>query len=112
VANKIGGIKNWIDYLLKRELIVGTMVFCMVCVGYVMVQGHDTVLNERIVDNAFYLAGWIIAAYVFGAVFQQRSQGSVELPNKLDPAAIQGGGDSSDGGAGARGGRDGHADHP
>lgn len=57
------------SWKIRRAIIFGTLVFCAIEVLYLTLFGEDTKLAETIASSAFLLAGSVIGAYVFGAVW-------------------------------------------
>ena len=72
VARNFGGA-----WMHRRRIIYGTLVFCAFCIIYLLFHGSDTRLNETIVNSAFLLAGGVIGAYVFGAVWDDKNMASL-----------------------------------
>lgn len=69
VARNFGG--SWTH---RRRIIYGTLIFCALCVLYLMIFGNDTSrLHETIANSAFFLAGGVIGSYVFGAVWDDKN---------------------------------------
>ena len=58
---------------MRRRIVVGALLFCAWCVAWIMLRGDDRSVNEVIVMCAFGLAGSVIGAYVFGAVWDDRN---------------------------------------
>lgn len=74
---------------LRRKIVLGTLGFCAVVIVGILLDGADTELNRTAMTNAFYLAGMVIASYVFGAVWndvnmprrEARQGGAPRLPD-------------------------------
>lgn len=62
----------------RRKAIFLTMAFCIVAVGFILVEGEDSVLNVRLATGLLYLHAGLLNAYVFGAVIDDNT-----LKNKL-----------------------------
>ena len=54
-----------------------TLLLCAFVVLYLLFQGEDTRLNETLANGAFFLAGSVIGAYVFGATWDDKN--SIEV---------------------------------
>jgi hypothetical protein len=64
---------NNVSWFVRRRIIVGTLLFCAVTVGYITLYGTDTRLNETIIECSFLLAGSVIGSYVFGAIWDDKN---------------------------------------
>jgi hypothetical protein len=64
------------SWKIRRKLIICTLVFCAICIGYIMYKGTDSRLYETIVTSAFSLAGAILGSYIFGAVYEDTKKNS------------------------------------
>lgn len=54
----------------RRRVIFLTLIFCAVCVSYIMIKGEDNEVNKVIVMWSFLLSGGTIGSYVFGATWE------------------------------------------
>lgn len=63
---------------IRRRIIVSTLIFCAYVVLHCLNTIEEATQNSRIIEtaltSAFALAGWIIGAYVFGAVWQDTAK--------------------------------------
>ncbi|MGE0737448.1 MAG: hypothetical protein AB7P50_22135 [Alphaproteobacteria bacterium] len=57
----------------RRKIIFGTLWFCAAAIAYLTVWGKDTALHSNIALGAFGLAGMVIGAYCFGAVWDDKN---------------------------------------
>lgn len=57
------------SWRVRRRIIFATLIFCAAEVFYLTVWGRDTDLHETLANGALILAGSVIGAYVFGAVW-------------------------------------------
>ena len=57
------------SWRIRRRIILVTLLFCAGEVVYLTVWGRDTGLHEALANGALILAGSVIGAYVFGAVW-------------------------------------------
>lgn len=57
------------SWRIRRRIILATLMFCAAEVLYLTVWGRDTGLHETLANGALILAGSVIGAYVFGAVW-------------------------------------------
>jgi len=55
---------------MRRRAVFSSLMFGMVVVTYVMVQGRDTGLSETLVLGGFGLIGAVVAAYIGGAAYE------------------------------------------
>ncbi|WP_330178414.1 hypothetical protein [Candidatus Vondammii sp. HM_W22] len=55
-----------------------TLLLCAFVVVYLLFQGDDTRLNETLANGAFFLAGSVIGAYVFGATWDYKNSDEVK----------------------------------
>lgn len=53
----------------RRRVVIATLVFCAAVVGWLVVRGASTPLNETIANGLILLAGGVIGSYVFGAAW-------------------------------------------
>ena len=56
----------------RRRVIFLSLLYCAGVISYITGWGEDTTLNKAIIESAFLLAGMIIGAYVFGAVWDDK----------------------------------------
>lgn len=56
----------------RRRVIFGTLLFCMLSVGYVLYKGEDLKIYETTITMSFILAGSVIGSYVFGATWDDK----------------------------------------
>lgn len=72
----------------RRRIILVTLLFCAGEVVYLTAWGRDTSLHETIANGAFILAGAVIGAYVFGAVWDDANVmsnlGRPRRPKRMD----------------------------
>lgn len=61
------------SWAIRRRIIVATLVFCAGEVVFLTAWGRDTDLHETIANGIILLAGSVIGAYVFGAVWDDRN---------------------------------------
>ena len=61
-------------WAVRRRIIFTTLIFCALCVVYIIFKGNDTRVYETVVMSAFALAGMVIGSYVFGAVWDDKSR--------------------------------------
>lgn len=82
------------SWRVRRAIIVGTLIFCALEILYLTIWGQDTDLAETIANGLILLAGSVIAAYVFGATWDDKnfmalSRGG-RRPRADAPAATEG----------------------
>jgi hypothetical protein len=53
----------------RRRVIFLSLLFCAVCIIYVMVTGQEGEVAESIVQLAFLSGTFIVGSYVFGATW-------------------------------------------
>lgn len=61
------------SWAIRRRIIVATLVFCAGEVVFLTGWGRGTDLHETIANGIILLAGSVIGAYVFGAVWDDRN---------------------------------------
>lgn len=54
---------------IRRRIILATLLFCAGEVIYLTGWGRDTAVHETLANGVLILAGSVIGAYVFGAVW-------------------------------------------
>jgi len=72
--NNLDRNKGMASWTVRRRIIVTTLIFCAALVAYITYKGTDSRTAETIVQSAFYLAGMVISAYVFGSVYEDRGK--------------------------------------
>ena len=65
---------------MRRRVVVGSLLFCALGVGYLIVIGDDTALHQSIANGLILLAGSIISSYIFGATWSDKNN---KLPPKI-----------------------------
>lgn len=58
---------------MRRRIIIGTLLFCAGEIMWLTFSAPDTRLAETIANGLIILAGSVIGAYVFGAVWDDRN---------------------------------------
>ncbi len=58
---------------IRRRIIIVTLSLCAFVVIYLLFRGADTRLHETLANGAFFLAGSVIGAYVFGAAWDDKN---------------------------------------
>lgn len=61
------------SWRIRRTIIVASLIFCAFWLGYLILHGTDTRLEETIAQGLLLLAGSVIGSYVFGAVWDDRN---------------------------------------
>lgn len=61
------------SWKIRRAIIIGSLIFCAIVIGYLTFFGEDTRLAETIALCAFGMATTVISGYVFGAVIEDVS---------------------------------------
>jgi hypothetical protein len=62
------------SWFLRRKIVIGTLYYCAVAVGYLILFGDDSALNAQVATALTGLAGAVIGSYVFGAVWEDRTK--------------------------------------
>jgi hypothetical protein len=57
------------SWRIRRRIIFATLFFCAGEIIYLTAWGKDTGLSSTLANGAWILAGSVIGAYVFGAVW-------------------------------------------
>ncbi len=60
-------------WTIRRRIVHATLIFCAACVAFLLWKGEDSALNQAIANGAFLLAGSVIGAFVFGAVWDDKN---------------------------------------
>lgn len=58
---------------IRRRIIHATLIFCALCVVYVLVGKDERPVVEVIVLGAFGMATSVIGAYIFGAAWDDKN---------------------------------------
>ncbi len=61
------------SWRVRRCIIIATLLFCAGEIIYLTAWGQDTDLAATIANGVLILAGSVIGAYVFGAVWDDRN---------------------------------------
>ena len=61
------------SWRIRRTIIVSTLIFCAVEILYLTIWGQSTDLAASIANGLILLAGSVIAAYVFGATWDDKN---------------------------------------
>jgi hypothetical protein len=61
------------SWRIRRMIIFATLIFCAFWIGFLVMDGEDTRLNETIAQGLLLLAASTIGSYVFGAVFDDKN---------------------------------------
>ena len=61
------------SWKIRRRVIIGTLLFCAFCVLWVLFGDDERSVVEMIVMASFGLAGSVVGAYVFGAVWDDNN---------------------------------------
>ena len=64
-------LDNW---KIRRRIILTTLLFCAFTILYIMFTDMSSVVAQSIVMGSFGLAGSVIAAYCFAAVWDDQSK--------------------------------------
>lgn len=57
------------SWKIRRRVIASTLAFCAATIGWLVIVGESTPLNETIANGLILLAGGVIGSYVFGAAW-------------------------------------------
>lgn len=68
------------SWTIRRRIILATLIFCAAIVVYLLHKGDDTELARTALASAFTLAGGVIGAYVFGAVWDDSRRHVTHVP--------------------------------
>ena len=61
-------------WLIRRRIVNLTLLFCAVCVVWLIDRGQDTDLHKAIANGLILLAGSVIGSYVFGATWDDKGR--------------------------------------
>lgn len=82
------------SWFYRRWAALSTLIWCASMVTYLAVWGPDTRLSETIANGVLMLMGSIIAAYIFGAAWDDKNRDKAvtadENPQHREP---EGGGE-------------------
>lgn len=104
MAQSPGDLNSTYPWKYRRKIVCLTLLFCAVGVGWLTFKGADTRLNETLALGYFGLAGAVIGAYVFGAVWHDTSLMGMRPPRRgrgmaFDPRETEAGSAEYDDGA-------------
>lgn len=68
-----GDAQSTYPWKYRRRIVILTLLFCAMGIAWLTFRGADTRLNETLALGYFGLAGAVIGAYVFGAVWHDTS---------------------------------------
>jgi hypothetical protein len=68
--------------MMRRRIIVATLVWCAALVTYLAVWGRPTSLSEAISTGLILLMGSVIGSYVFGAVWDDKNARSADVTSQ------------------------------
>lgn len=74
------------SWRIRRTIIVATLIFCAAEIVYLTIWGKDTDLSSTIANGLIILAGSVIGAYVFGAVWDDRNIMAMSRGRRPAPA--------------------------
>ncbi|WP_322893457.1 MULTISPECIES: hypothetical protein [unclassified Yoonia] len=57
------------SWRIRRRVIIATLVYSALGVGYLIIFGEDLRLHEAIANGLILLAGSVVGSYVFGAAW-------------------------------------------
>lgn len=70
-SNSPGGhIQTDDTWRYRRRFMITIIVFCMVTIGYILLQNLDSESAQTAVSMAFVILGTTVSSYVFGATWQ------------------------------------------
>lgn len=73
------------SWKVRRTIIIVTLGICAyVVLKFTIMGGEDTELNTTLVNGAYFLAGSVIGAYVFGAVWDDKNMGGLSRRRRRD----------------------------
>lgn len=80
------------SWRMRRRIILGTLLFCAGEVVYLTGWGRDTGVHETLANGVLILAGSVIGAYVFGAVWDDANvMSSLNRPRRPRRVDFDGG---------------------
>jgi len=66
-----GGVRP--TWKIRRKIVITSLLFCGIVIVYVVWSADDTRVNETALIGSFGLMGSVIASYVFGAVWDDKT---------------------------------------
>lgn len=70
---------------IRRAIIIVTLLICAyVILKFTIQGGEDTELNATLVNGAYFLAGSVIGAYIFGATWDDKNLGGLSRRRRDD----------------------------
>lgn len=75
---------------VRRKIIIYTLLFCAVCVLYIMGFGADNALNATIVTGCFSMATMVVSGYIFGAVIDDKNNETAMAVHDLRSSVSEG----------------------
>lgn len=67
------------SWLWRRSVVLATLAFCGLIVGYIALSGPDDRVRETTVMALSALAGAVIGSYLFGAAWDDRNKRAASL---------------------------------
>lgn len=68
------------DWTIRRRIIIVTLLYCAVMVGYIVITGSDTAVASNVVVSCFGLVGSVVGFYVAGAAWDDKNYMQNQLP--------------------------------
>lgn len=62
------------SWRIRRRIVVSVLLYCSLIIGYMVLKGEDTELNQTISNGLIFLAGSTVSSYVFGAVWEDKNK--------------------------------------
>jgi hypothetical protein len=79
------GVPSW---KLRRRAVFTSLIFGMLIVSYVAIQGRDSGLNETLALGGFGLIGAVVAAYIGGAAYEDVRLHAPKRRSRYDESEI------------------------
>lgn len=70
VRSRVDTVKEPDMWRKRRLIMIAVLIFCFLCIGYILIRGVDTVTAQTTVSMSFMTIISIVGSYVFGATWE------------------------------------------
>lgn len=74
------------SWAVRRRIVIATLIWCGLLVTYLALFGRPVSLSETIANGCLLLMASVIGSYVFGAVWDDKNNGSTAIIAPPGPA--------------------------
>lgn len=68
----------------RKRVIVGTLLFCAVCIFYILWSGKDLGIYQTIAMGCFGLAGSVVAVFVGGQTYHDVNMHKIDVVGRIN----------------------------